>query len=170
MQRRLFVLTFCALFASGCVAWIDHSPVPDKAADDQASGIRYYRASPYLLVYTNSKGGLKWQILYLPDQSEKMQAEPVVFGGRSELTMYFQNGVLSSTTEIGDTTALPKAIIAAIQSALPLLAKAAAFSAEKAQVPAPYLYKMVVKKGTIHFYGSQGDTSIIVPTLEAKAS
>jgi uncharacterized protein YceK len=160
-MKHLYMLTvLVAALTSGCTANVIHT-----SATDCGTGIRYYQASPYLLIYTNSKGGLKWQILYLPDQTKKMMAEPKVIGGRSELTMYFQNGVLTSSTEIGDTTALPKAIIATIQSAVPLLAKAA-FSAPQPKVPAPYLYKIVVADGTIHFYGSQGDVPIIVPTLK----
>ncbi len=161
---QFFQIVLGILFVSllsACSTTVVHKPVADDAT---ATGIRYYRASPYLLVYSNSKGGLKWQILYLPDQTTKMEAQPKVIGGRSELTMYFQNGILTSITELGDTTALPKALLAAVQSAIPLLS--AAMAVEPSKVPAPYLYKIVVTGGTIKFYGVQGDVPIIVPSLQ----
>jgi hypothetical protein len=156
-----------AVLVAGCSANVTYTPVPDAEADKTARGIRYYgQASPYLLVYTNSRGGLKWQIVFLPDQTTKMSASPAVIGGRSELTMYFQNGVLTSITETGDTTALVKALISAAQSALPLIA--ASMSKENTTVPAPYLYKIVFENGKTSFYGQQGSEPIIVPTLPGK--
>lgn len=143
-----------------CAANVIHTPAESS---DTETGIRYYQTSPYLLIYSNSKGGLKWQIIYLPDQTKKMIVSPEIRGGRSELALYFQNGALSGTTEVGDTTALPKALLSAVQSAIPLLAKAAPPTGEPTLVPAPYLYKIVVEGGTIRFYGEQGDTMIRVP-------
>ncbi|GFO57424.1 hypothetical protein GMSM_44310 [Geomonas sp. Red276] len=158
---RILTAVMALISLTACAAKVVHKPVVD---DTKATGIRYYRAAPYLLVYSNSKGGLKWQILYLPDQTTKMEAKPKVAGGHSELTMYFQNGVLTSSSELGDTTAVPKALISAVQSAIPLLT--AAMAVEKSKVPPPYLYKIVVKNGTINFYGAQGDAPIVVPSLQ----
>ena len=142
----------------GCSTTVTHS-----AATESGIGIRYYQSSPYLLVYSDSKGGLRWQILYLPDQTKKMMVEPKVLGGRSELTMFFHNGILTGSSELGDTTEIPKAIVATVQSALPLIA--AALAAPPPQVPAPYLYKLVVKKDQLAFIGGQGDASITVPMV-----
>ncbi len=127
----------CMTSLAGCVAWVTHSPVKSDAGD-AGEGIRYYQSSPYLLVYSDSKGGLKWQVLYLPDQTKKMMA---------------------------DTTELPKAVFAAVQSAASLLVKALEAAAPK--VPAPYLYKIVVTGEDIKFIGGQGDTGIIVSIKEA---
>jgi hypothetical protein len=161
-MRASLTILLTAILLYGCSANILHGPA---GAADTGTGIRYYQASPYLLVYTNSKGGLKWQILYLPDQTKKMMAQPKAIGGHSEMTLYFQNGVLTSSTELGDSTALPKAMLAAIQSAVPLLATAA-LAAEPDKVPAPSLYKLVIEQNTIHFYGRAGDYSITVPKLK----
>ncbi|WP_368624549.1 hypothetical protein [Paraburkholderia sp. BR14262] len=158
LQKTAHIAWACCLF--GCSASISHHPV---ASDNIETGIRYYRNAPYLLVYSNGRGGLKWQILYLPDQLAKMAAQPKVVGGHSELTMYFQNGVLSNTIETGDTTAVPKALIAAVQSALPLISKTLA--AESPAFPGPYLYKIVVEGGTLKFYGGQAKATIQVPAL-----
>src|ERR1700730_9618812 len=87
MKRALATL-LVPLCAMGCVASVTHRVVDTADKDD---GIRYYQSSPYLLVYSDSKGGLQGRILYLPDQTKKMAVEPHVFLGRSELTMFFRN-------------------------------------------------------------------------------
>ena len=113
VQRNICIWFLCLLL-TGCSATITH-----EVATNDGTGIRYYEQSPYLIVYSNSKNGLKWQIVYLPDPTKKMMATPHVVGGRSELTMFFpQNGVLTNNSEVGDTTAIPKAIIAAASGPL----------------------------------------------------
>jgi hypothetical protein len=136
--------------------------VTHQLEPSNSTGIRYYRNAPYLLVYSDGKGGLKWQIIYLPDQSQIMSATPSIVGGRTEMTLYFQNGTLASASTIGDTTALPRSIVSAVQSALPLLAMAAAGPTQPG-FPAPFLYKIVVRDSVVNFIGGQGDSSIQVP-------
>lgn len=162
LHARWTFVAFAMLALCGCSATVTH-----EMASDAGKGIRYYEQSPYLLIYSNSKGGLRWQVLYLPDQTKKMMATPKVFFGRSEMTLFFQNGVLASSTEFEDTTQVPKAIIAALQSAVPLLAMGA-LSAEKNIVPAPYIYKIVAKDGKLGFIGAQGDSGIVVPFQPGK--
>ena len=152
--RLSITLGLCALAA--CTATVTHQPDPL----DSSTGIRYYRPAPYLLVYSNSKGGLKWQVLYLPDRTKLMTLMPSVVGGRAEVTLYFKNGMLVGESELGDTTEVPRAIIAAAQTALPLLAAA---ESTGNTVPAPYLYRIVVNDTTVQFIGEQGDTSVSVP-------
>jgi hypothetical protein len=135
-------------------------------ATDDGKGIRYYQASPYLLINSNSKGGLQWRILYLPDQTKMMMAEPHVMGGRVEMAMFFHNGVLTGCNALGDTTELPKAVISAVQSAIPLLALAGALAAKPPEVPAPYLYKIVVEGDGVKFIPGQGDVDIKVPIIQ----
>jgi hypothetical protein len=80
------------------------------------------------------------------------------------MTLYFQNGALSSSTVAGDTTTIPNAILAAAQAVIPIIA--AAVIAEKGEPPSfpkPYLYKIVVSGGAVEFRGGQGDASIRVP-------
>lgn len=100
-----------------------------------------------------------------------MMAEPKVTGGRSEMTLYFKNGVLTGTNELGDTTELPKAALAMVQAAVPALMSALAARTEETQVqiPAPYLYKIVIEGDKVFFRGGQGDSPIIVPTLAQEA-
>ena len=165
-MRTLLLILVLAVLLGGCIAKVTHTAVPP---DDNGSGLRYYQASPYLLVNSDSKGGLQWRILYLPDQTKKMMAHPTVLGGRSELTLQFRNGVLAGTSELGDTSEVPRAVIAAAQSAIPLIA--GLFEAPSARVgtqsvPAPYLYKIVVQGDTVSFIGKQGDTPITVTLRE----
>jgi hypothetical protein len=121
-----------------------------------------------VLIYSDGKGGLQWQILYLPDQTKMMMVRPTVVWGRSELDLYFHNGVLTGSSELSDTTQIPTALIAAVQSALPLLASA---MERKSNVfPAPYLYKIVVDGNNINFFGGPGDATIVVPLVKANAS
>lgn len=155
-SKRLLVVALCAVLM-GCSATVTH-----QVEDSNSTGIRYYRNAPYLLIYSDGKGGLKWQIIYLPDQSQIMTATPSVVGGHTEMTLFFQNGALASSSVIGDTTALPRAIIAAVQSALPLMAMAAA-GQQQPGFPAPFLYKIVLRDNVVNFVGGQGDSSIQVP-------
>lgn len=85
-----------------------------------------------------------------------MVATPKILGGHTEMTMTLNNGILGTTSTVGDTTAVPKALIAAVQTALPALLHAAAAGNATAGFPAPYLYKLVVRDGVLHFVGHQG--------------
>jgi hypothetical protein len=151
------------IFISGCSATVIHKI---SANDETETGIRYYDSAPYLLVYSDGKNGLNWQIIYLPDQTHVMSANPQIIGGRTEMTLSFNSGVLTTASTVGDTTALPKALIAAVQTALPFLAETLKGPAPRAPgFPAPSLYRLVVSDGVLLFKGQQGDTKIQVPIL-----
>ena len=79
------------------------------------------------------------------------------------MDLYFHNGILTGSSELSDTTELPKAIIAAVQSALPYLT---ALEVSPNAVPAPYLFKIVVKGSDVKFYGKEGDAVITVPKAQ----
>ncbi len=162
-MRRLAV-TLCVLL-TGCAANVTH-----QLAGAKSTGVRYYENAPYLLVYSNGKGGLVWQVLFLPDQSHVMEAKPLILGGRTQMALKFQNGVLTSATSVGDTTAVPKAIIAAVQNALPLIAKALAESPPQSAFPAPSIFKIIVSGDAITFNGGQGSPGIQVPLGKAAGS
>ena len=143
----------------GCSATVTH-----QAEKTNATGVRYYAAmAPYLLVYSDGKGSLKWQIYYLPDQSRIMTATPKILGGHTEMTLTFQNGVMANGSTLGDTTDLAKATIATVQSAIPLLAKAAFEGPDVQGFPPPCLYKIIVEDGSVTFLGGKGNTRIQVP-------
>src|ERR1051325_1610748 len=149
-----------ALCLTGC-AGIIHKPVnytpvletnpkPDleanSKADEKADGVRYYQTSPYLLVYSDGKGGIGWKIYYLPDQTRKMTAKPYNFLSKVNGDMTFSNGMLTDSSADIDSAALPKGIISALEKLAPALMAAADFPKEKGhEIPAPRLYKITVK-------------------------
>jgi len=153
------VLVLISLTVLGCSATVTHR----IATNETETGIRYYDSAPFLIVYSDGMGGLKWQIRYLPDQTRIMMATPSIIGGRTEMTLYFQNGMLASASTVGDTTEVPKALIGAVASALPFLIGAAEGAPAPDGFPAPYIYKLVVSNDKITFIGGQGNTKIQVP-------
>ncbi len=136
-----------ALLLAGCAGFV-YAPETDKS-----DGIRYYESAPYLLIYSDGKGGLQWQIRYLPDQSHVMTVRPEVFAGRTEMTLYFKNGMLTGSSLMADSTDVPKAIIAAAQAAVPLLVSGIGEGPKRKGFPAPYLYKIVVDANGVNFIG-----------------
>jgi hypothetical protein len=128
--------------------------------DDTCNGIRYYQSAPYLLIYSDGKGGLSWQIQYLPDLSRKMTAQPQAFWASINTTLTFQNGYLTNSKDVGDATAVPKAVIAAVEkvvSGLGSLGAGPPTATNDYQVPKPLLYKIVVHANSVDFIG--GDTA-----------
>jgi hypothetical protein len=162
---------FLCLFGVGCNATVEYKRA--DTSSESTTGIRYYEAAPYLLIYSDGMGGLKWQILSLPDQSHIMTATPISMLGKTQMTLSFQNGTLSSASSGGDTTAVPNAIFAAAQAAVPLIvagvAEAKAAPVHPIGFPAPYLYKIVVNSdaGGVSFIGGPGDVTIRVPVPKA---
>jgi hypothetical protein len=163
---RLLATLFLA--AAGCTG-VTHTPVDDA---DHGTGIRYYQTSPYLLVNSDGRGGLQWRILYLPDQTKKMMATPYTLASRTEMTLQFHNGTLVGTAVVGDSTEVPRAILAAVQAAASTLAGTAALARSGADLPsihAPYLYKIIVEGSKVTFIGTVNTDPIVVsPVLEPK--
>jgi len=155
MKRGLAALAAVAL--TGCQATVNYAPEGGSAGD----GIRYYENSPYVVAYSNGQGGLNWQLMYLPDQTRLMVAKPSIIGGRTEMTLYFHNGVLAGSSAVGDSTALPKAVIAAVQSAIPILSKTLA-KPPPHEFPPPYIFKVVVKGDDVSLVSAQGDIGVKV--------
>jgi hypothetical protein len=173
-QRRLSCALLLVSLCSGCAS-VSHSripykPIPDdpnlatvaikenETADRQADGIRYYEASPYLLVYSDGKGGIVWKIYYLPDQTRKMIAEPFNIVAKVTTNMQFSNGVLTESTVELDQTAVPKALISAAEKMVPL-----AFADQPPhQVPAPQLYKIILNGDQVYFAGGSGNRNVNV--------
>jgi uncharacterized protein YceK len=159
-RQALSLLTvsfFLVVICSGC------SSVDYGTDNPKSTGLRYYDSAPYLLVCSDGHGGLKWTILYLPDQSIVKTVTPATGWAHTEMTLNFQNGVLMTSSTMSDSTEIPKSIISAVQSALPAIAAAAAESSKLPSFPAPYLYKLAWDGGTLQFIGQQGDARIQVP-------
>src|SRR5262245_26532875 len=148
--------------AFGGCAGVTHRSM-GEADDAKENGIRYYESAPYLLIHSDGKGGLVWQIIYLPDQTRKMVAKPFNFFAKLDSTLSFTNGVLTSAKDVATADAVPKAIVEAIQKVAPLLLGAARADGIEPEVPAPHLYKIVVHgQSQVEFFGGPGDTPIKV--------
>jgi len=151
---RLIAATLFAVILTSC-AGIDVGRVSDDNQKD-VGGIRYYQSAPFLLVYSDGKGGINHEILFLPDLSKEMYARPYGWFAKSDVELKFKNGIIDSGTSTGDGTALPKAIIAALKSVE--LARLAAGDeidgTGVATFPSPELYRIeVTESGSIELHG-----------------
>lgn len=175
MRNKILILILSVLLVlvfSKCAS-IKHIPINDENTDRKNKGIRYYQSSPYLIIYSNGKGGIVTQIEYLPDPTKKMSAViPKSFMATIKTALEFDNGVLTSSTGEIDTTAVPKAILKAVETVGTAYLAAFNIIKEKAKnfytVPAPYIYKIVVKGNDVIFIGAQGDHNFKVTLLPQK--
>jgi hypothetical protein len=153
MPRALLVvvITGCLL---GC-AGVKH--LPERGEGDQ--GIRYYRSAPYLLVYSDAKGGLVSKLLYLPDQTQVMSATPRSNLASIQATLEFDDGVLTRAVEQAGSAATCSAVLSAVETVLPLLA---ASVRPGGRFPQPSLYRITVHGDRITFSGGEGDAPIQV--------
>jgi len=128
------------------------------------NGVRYYLSSPYLLVYTNGKGDLKWKIEHLLDQTKLMVGTPTQFFAKTTASFTFTNGVLTTSKMDSDSTAAIKAVIAAAEKLLPLLATGYTnlSDLDTEHLPPPRLYKIFVEGDTLRLLGVQTKETISV--------
>ncbi|MCE9637143.1 MAG: hypothetical protein K8T90_15670 [Planctomycetes bacterium] len=174
LASRRCALAMLSFLAAGC-AGVATRPIDtrDPAADEAARGIRYYEVSPYLIVVPDGKGGHKSEVKFLPDQTRLMSAEPTSIFAKLDMTLTFQNGVLTTSATDADSTAIPKVILDAVATAAPLIAAALNIAGANAEpsdeytVPAPHIYKIVITGSDATFYGGPGDTDFKV-TLQPK--
>jgi hypothetical protein len=164
VMRRLLPMVPLVLLLVSC-AGLKVSGVTD---DNAERGIRYYESSPYLLVHTDNEGGLTTELIYLPDLSKKMSARPYNYLANSSTTLNFKNGVLSSAETKVDETAVPKAILGAIETAAMAVLAADEPKGELHQVPPPYLFKIVFEGKDIKLKGGPGDIPISVTVPKEK--
>ncbi|MER0170149.1 MAG: hypothetical protein DU489_05970 [Nitrosomonas sp.] len=152
----LWLLTACA--------GVTHKPI-SSIEDSADEGIRYFGSSYYLFLYSNGKGGLITEIKSLPDPNKKMSAKPYSFLSSLDLTMNFVNGVLTSSEETADSTAIPKAVIAAAEKVASLLLQTMNLPSKQLELPAPYVYKIVLKSDSIEFVGGSAEDRIKISLL-----
>jgi hypothetical protein len=155
-----------AMTVTAC-ATVTHSRITDDKADGTATGIRYYNTSPYLIAYSDGKGGLVTEIKYLPDPAKKMSAAPKATLADVGSTMEFDRGVLSSTKDTADATVIPKAIATAIETIGPKLLGVLndPTPSSELKIPAPHIYKIVVSGNTVEFRGGAGSAGFSVTLL-----
>src|SRR5262249_34910541 len=159
-MRVLYVaaIVIAAAAVTGC-ATVTHHHIATDDDDLKDTGIRYYGTSPYLLVYSNGKGGIVTQLMFLPDPAKKMSASPKATLADVDATLDFDHGMLTSAKVTGDATAVPPAIAKAVEAIAPALLAALNETATEKEliVPAPHIYKVVVEGSTVSFLGGKGD-------------
>jgi hypothetical protein len=96
-----------------------------------------------------------------------MSAKPSAKLADVGANMEFDRGVLTTSVENGDTTALPKAIVKAVEAFVPALLGALnkTDAPKEYEIPPPYVYKIVVNGNDVYFVGKQGDKSIRITLL-----
>jgi len=144
--------------------------VAGKYNDEQADGIRYYESAPFLLVYSDGKGSLKSELLYLPDLTQKRVIDPFNFLAANNSTLTFVNGILTQGKTIVDETVVPKAMIGALEKAAAASLAGtlnAAGIASPTQLPPPQLFKIVLKDGAAKLVGGAGvDQAAVVRMID----
>lgn len=167
ITRSILSVACCAVLASSC-ATVAHHLVDNDTTD---AGIRYYGTSPYLIAYSDGKGGVVTSVVYLPDPAKKMSASPKATLADVGSTLTFDRGTLTQATDSGDATAVPTAILKAVEAIAPSLA--AIFNEPKKQdefsLPPPYVFRIVVQGNDVSFVGGKGDTPIQVTLLPQAA-
>jgi hypothetical protein len=104
-----------------------------KAESGDTNGIRYYRPATYLLIkpdYEKQEASLEW--VALADTRTPYVAKPYAFMATNTTELSFANGLLTKVTAETNSTAVPKAAIAALNE----LVKSALETASKAAVAA----------------------------------
>jgi hypothetical protein len=157
---RTTILLSIALFAGCAGTTVKPAGTPDQ--DRTANGIRYYEAAPFLLVYTDGKGGAVSQLKFLPDVTTKRSIDPFAVLAQNETTLTFTNGVLSQSKTVVDETVVPKSIISALEKVATAAMSAAAADApggfRQADLPLPRLYKIVISGNDISLEGGESYT------------
>jgi hypothetical protein len=174
MQRRRsssvlrLVAAAAAAVALGACAGLEVQDA-SGAADATVEGIRYYESSPYLLVYSDNAGGLVTRIVHLPDRTKKRSIRPYAVLAKGKGTFTFSNGVLTGADAQLDAGVIPRAVVAAIETA----AQAAIVAgrggeAATATLPAPYLFKIEVHGDQVTLIGGDRPEPIRFRLPEAR--
>ena len=139
----------------------------DTSRDARDRGIRYYPPAPYLLVHTNNDDGLTSRVIFLPDTSRKMSARPYAVMAKNTTKLTFDESMhyLKGMSVDAGADEVPKAFVAALQTVAASAIKAGVgmnkVDSSRASVPAPSLFKIIVKDQEIQLIGGQGSPSIV---------
>jgi hypothetical protein len=162
MLRIALALIIC-LISFGC-ATVNVKTL-DKKEDCCDTGIRYYERAPFLLVYSDGKGGVVTKVHYLPDRNKLRSVHPFNFMASNKNTLNFKDGMLEDSTNIIDATAVPKAVIKAVETVASTVLKGMAdfVATEKGHIskfvyvlPPPELYRIYIKGEEVELVGGAG--------------
>lgn len=149
--RRRHLLCVWGLL-SGC-AGIDVVTIASAEADASATGLRYYDTSPFLLIYSDARGGLKSELLYLPDMAKKRAIKPYNYAAGNDTVLQFENGRLVQAKAAVNETLIPGAIVSSLETLA--AARIRATPAPGNTIPAPYLFRIVKQDGQWRLAGQQ---------------
>lgn len=105
MQLKRFLILLCVMSAtsvSGCARLEFFS---DKNLEGVERGVKFYYPKPYLLVARtkSTEKPEEIKVIYLPDMSEPQYAKLKSGYGAAELSLAFENGILTSVGQKTDT-------------------------------------------------------------------
>jgi len=153
---------FLMLAFVGC-AGLDVAPVSDDKTD---LGYRYYAQAPFLFVRSDGKGGLTSEIIFLPDTTQEMSAQPYAYLATNNTTLSFDKGTLTEANVVGDETVVPVALADALGKAASAAIAANAPAILTATAPVPYLFKIKVDGSKVELnggpaFGTDGKQAVI---------
>ena len=168
---RIIAVNVLWLTLSSC-AGINYGTITTDADESKAKGLRYYDSSPYLLVQTDNQGGLTCDFLYLPDRTKKRYAQPYTFLSSNTTTLEFQRAILTNSVSDTDSSAVPVAVVKALEQVASSAAKFMAFDRPTDQTtpvsaPQVYLFKIVKRNGEWGLVGAVGDSVRYLPASTA---
>lgn len=142
MSVRALAALLAATALGGCAGFTTVN-IDSEADDLEARGFRYYESAPFLLIHTDSKGGITSEVLFLPDTTKKRSIRPYAYAASNKSFLKFTEGRLTQAKAVVDETGVPLAAIAELEK----LAKAAMRTVDPADgpkhLPAPYLFRIV---------------------------
>lgn len=143
----------------------------NRRRDEMAKGFRYYQPSSYLLVYSDGKGGIVWEIHQLPDASKEMSARPYNYFSTLEAKLTFDDHyLLTATHELADSTVIPNKILSSIEALAPRIVETFVNKLAPSggyTLPAPHLYKIVSRDGQVQLVGGRRTLDKIQFTLSS---
>ena len=156
--RSIILISFAATSYAllGCASI---EPVP-VTGFESPGGIPYYDGSHYLLVYPDGKGNLKWSLHYLADPTKKRVFRSENILSSVNATLEFSNGLLTKADTTVDASAVPKALVGAIEKVI-TAGVANDLAKGTNEVPGPLIYKLEVRGDVIHVIGQTSEQAIV---------
>ena len=131
-------LALAALTVAGCAS-IDSS----EDTDGTRTGIRYYNSAPFILAYSDGKGGVTSEIVYLPDTTRVMSLDTTAFFAQNKTVMSFERSVVTTSKTTANAAEVPKGVIEAAKSiAVAQAGGNVPDSDTPNEIPAPYLFRI----------------------------
>jgi len=144
IKTIMSLITLAVALIAGCAS-IDSTQDPDG----NKTGIRYYNSAPFILAYSDGKGGIEADLVFLPDTTRVLSLDATAFFAQNKTVMKFEQSILTTADTTADAAAVPKAIVEAAKTVATAAVAASANIPDEVtqyQVPAPYLYRIYYGK------------------------